>query len=127
MLQNSVSISDTPHVIEALRWIKSNLKGGEDALVLHEAMDNWAGIIVGKSIECVRVNEANISSPKRENTAERLVKAAETKIAEGKNVYTVWWINGEGWYNMPTLPKQFMEIKRFGDIAVYRYAPQVQG
>jgi len=124
MLQNSVSIHDTPYVIEALEWIKSNLNDKRTALVLHEAIDNWAGIIMKKSIERIRVNEAEISSPKRENTAKRLVKTAEIKMAEGKNVYTVWWIEGKGWYNMPILPKQFIEIKRFGDIAVYRYAPQ---
>jgi hypothetical protein len=123
MLQNSVSIRDTPYVIEALEWIKSNLNNGSTTLVLHEAIDNWAGIIVRKSIKHLRVNEADISSPKRENTSGRLLEAAETQMAEGKNVYTVWWVEGKGWYNMPTLPKQFIEIRRFGDIAVYQYAP----
>jgi hypothetical protein len=125
MLQNSVSIRDTPYVIEALKWIKSNLNDNGTALVLHEAMDNWAGIIVGNSIERVRVNEADISSPLRENAAERLLEAAEMELAEGKNVYTVWWVEGKGWYNMLTLPRHFVEITRFGDVAVYRYAPQI--
>jgi hypothetical protein len=124
MLQNSVSVRDTGYVVEALKWIKSNLNNNETALVLHEAVDNWAGIVLGESIKHVRVNEADISSPVRENTSKRLVEAAEIEHAMGKNVYTVWWADGKGWYNMPTLPECFVEIIRFGDIAVYRYAPQ---
>lgn len=123
MLQNSIPLSDTPYVIKALKWIKSNLNNHETSLVLHESIDNWAGIIIGNNIDRIRINEANISSPNRPNTAEKLIEAAKMKLAEGKTVYTIWWANGKGWYNMSTLPSQFQEIIRFGDIAVYKYAP----
>jgi len=121
MLQNSVSISDTPSVVEAMEWVKANLNGEGTVLVLHEAMDNWAGIIIGDRMEIIRVNEANISSPIRINVAERLVEIASEKYAEGKAVYTVWWVDGKGWYNMPDLPHNFVEFKRFGNIGVFKY------
>ena len=124
MLQNSVSIRDTPHVIEALEWVKSNLNPKKTALVLHEAIDNWAGVVVGKAFERVRVNEDSISSPERRSSATSLLEVAEAKASECREVYTVWWIDDKGWYTMPSLPRQFAEVRRFGDMAVYRYAPQ---
>ncbi|MEM3871156.1 MAG: hypothetical protein QXE05_01130 [Nitrososphaeria archaeon] len=121
MLQNSVSLRDTPNVIEALTWIESNFNHDKVTLVLHEAMDNWAGITIGETIEHIRIDEVIISSPIRKNTSERLLEVAETEYVKGKDVYTIWWVAGKGWYNMPKLPEQFIEIKHFNNIAVYKY------
>jgi len=125
MLQNSVPISVTPSVIEALKWIKTNLNYENTILVLHESIDNWAEIIIGNSIKIIRVNEVNISSPFRENVEETLLKICYEEYMEGKNVYTVWWNDGKGWYNMPSLPSQFVEIKSFGNIGIFKYQPSL--
>lgn len=119
MLQNSVSISDTPNVIEAMKYL-DKIANSNTVIVLHEAMDNWAQLIIHKG-KIIRIKEANLSSQKRNNISSRLVKIAEEYAVNGDKVYTVWWINEEGWYNMPKLPQQFKKIKNFGNIAVYQY------
>ena len=65
-----------------------------------------------------------LSSPVDENAATRLVSLAEENRKNGSEVYTVWWVDGKGWYGMPTLPPQFSEVKRFGNIAVFKYQPE---
>lgn len=124
MLQNSVSISDTPSVIEAIKWLGENAEINS-VLVLHEAMDNWARILVN-GVEIIRVNEFSRSSLTRENVANRLIQLAEEKAIAGREVYTVWWVDGKGWYSMPMLPLHFVEIQRFGDIGVFQYFPKPQ-
>lgn len=46
------------------------MNNGSTVLVLYEAMDNWAGIIVGHKIEHVRINEANTIKPCKRESAE---------------------------------------------------------
>lgn len=121
MLQNSVSLSDTPDVVEAMEWLDEEAAGTNSVVVLHEAMDNWAQILI-QGIEIIRVDEIPRSSLLRENAATRLVQLAAEKRETGREVYTVWWVDGKGWYNMPTLPPHFVEIQRFRDIGVFHYA-----
>jgi hypothetical protein len=122
MLQNSVSISDMPNVIEALNWIKSNMDKKNTVLVLHEAIHNWARIIA-RDINSIRINETELSSQIRENVENRLLNIAKENVKNGNQVYTIWWIDRKGWYEMPELPSQFKEIKRFGDIGIFEYIP----
>jgi hypothetical protein len=120
MLQNTVSLTDTQSVVEALRWINGGLSGDGTMLVLHEAIDYWARLTV-KNVKHVGVKEADLSSQVRENAAARLLSMAEENCKDGSQVYTVWWVDGKGWYGMPQLPPQFVEIKRFGNIAIFQY------
>jgi len=120
MLQNSVSLSDTPKVVEAMTWL---IKAAEtdSVVMLHEAMDEWAQLTAA-GFETIKIFEHDFYSPIRENIANRLVQLASEKAASGRAVYTVWWVDGRGWYGMPELPPQFIEVKRFCNIAVYKYA-----
>lgn len=120
MLQNSVSLSDTPHVVEAMNWLEGKVAGTNSVLVVHEAMDNWARILI-RGVEIIRVYEVELSSQVRENVATRLVRLAEEKAENGSEVYTVWWVDGKGWYGMPELPPQFNDIQSFGNIGVFQY------
>jgi len=120
MLQNTVSLADTQSVVEALRWIDERLAGNGVVLVLHEAIDCWAQIIV-KNVKHVGVREADLSSQVRENAAARLISLADENCKNGSQVYTVWWVDGKGWYGMSQLPPLFSEVKRFGNIAVFKY------
>jgi hypothetical protein len=122
MLQNSISISDTPNVIEALNWIKLNIDKENTIFVLHEAMYNWARI-VARDINSIRIKEIELSSQIRENIEKILIRLSEENMKNGKKVYTIWWINGKGWYEMLKLPLQFKEIQRFGNIGIFQYAP----
>jgi hypothetical protein len=121
MLQNSVSLSDTPQVVEALKWLEGEVDDTNSVLVLHEAVNNWAQILL-RGVETVRVDEVKLSSLIRENAATRLVQRAEAFAEIGWNVYTVWWADGNGWYDMPSLPSGFQEIQHFQDIGVFLYA-----
>ncbi len=119
MLQNSVSLSDTPEVVEALEWLGERAET-DSVLLLHEAMDNWARILVS-GVEIIRVDEVELSSQVRENAATCLIQLAEEKADNGSRVYTVWWVEGGGGYNMPQLPSQFNEIQNFKTISVFQY------
>jgi hypothetical protein len=121
MLQNSVPISDTPDLIAAIEWVKQNLDKTNTTLILHEAIDNWAQIYI-KDIKIIRINEASLDSPIRENIENRLLQLTAKETAEGKQVYTIWWTKGKGWYGMPNLPEQYKQIKSFNNIAVYKYS-----
>ena len=120
MLQNTVSLADTPNVIEALKWIGREAAESDCVLVLHEAVGYWARILIGQA-KIILVKEAGLSSQVRENAAARLVAYAEENATNGSQVYTVWWVDGKGWYGMPELPPQFREIQRFGNIGVFKY------
>jgi len=122
MLQNSISISDTQNVIEALNWMKLNIDKENTILVLHEAMYNWARI-VARDINSIRIKEIELSSQIRENIEKILIRLSEENMKNGKKVYTIWWINGKGWYEMLKLPSQFKEIQRFGNIGIFQYTP----
>jgi len=122
MLQNSISISDTPSVVEAIKWIDKKIAGNDSILILHEAIDNWARIFINKN-KIIRINEVGLSSPIRENIEKILIRLSEENIKNGKKVYTIWWIEGKGWYNMLKLPSQFKEIQRFGNIGIFQYIP----
>ncbi|MGQ9691316.1 MAG: hypothetical protein ACUVQY_08680 [Thermoproteota archaeon] len=121
MLQNSVSLSDTPSVIEALKWVGKEAAKSNSVLVLHEAVGYWARILIDEA-KIILVKEDGLSSQVRENAAARLVAYAEHYAENGSEVYTVWWVDGKGWYGMPELPPQFKEIQRFGNIGVFHYA-----
>ncbi len=120
MLQNSVSLSDTPNVVKALKWFKEEAAEPNSVLVLHEAMGYWAQILL-HDVRIVMVKERGLSSQVRENAAVTLAAYAEDESRRGNEVYSVWWVNGKGWYGMPELSHQFKEVQRFGDIAVFRY------
>ncbi|MEM3713430.1 MAG: hypothetical protein QXF82_00620, partial [Nitrososphaeria archaeon] len=67
--------------------------------------------------------EPSLVSPLKESIENMFLQIAAQELAEGKQVYTVWWTNGKGWYRMPNLPEKFIEIKHFNIIAVYKYIP----
>lgn len=123
MLQNSVPLSDTPDVVDAMKWLNETVETNS-VLLLHEAMDNWARILV-RGVEIIRADEVKLSSQVRKNVATTLVQLAEEKAENGSEVYTVWWADGKGWYEMPELPYQFREVQCFGDIGVFQYQQEV--
>jgi hypothetical protein len=122
MLQNSISISDTEDVIKAMKWFNEKIDKNNSVLILHTAMESWARIFISK-IKIIGISEIGLSSQIRGNIEKRLIQFSEENSKNGNEVYTIWWINGKGWYEMPELPSQFKEIQHFGNIGIFKYAP----
>jgi len=123
MLQSTIPISDIDDVMASLDWIAEN-SGGGCVLILHEAFYPWSLLRDGVKCRVVLVRERNLSKPIRETFADKLTEISEKFADNGKTVYTIWWVEGKGWYNVPSLPKSFKRLASYGDIAVYTYISQ---
>jgi hypothetical protein len=110
MLQNTVSITDCQDTVNALQWFKNNTN--ENALLLtHRAFYGWALSTLNKD----QVVLYEYDNP---------VNAAETVAQEGHGqIYLVWWTDGRGWYEQPTVHSSFKEVYKSGIIAIYNYTP----
>jgi hypothetical protein len=94
----------------------------DSLLVTHEVMNEFAVLYLqgGKSVK--ELQKLEITRVAEEALAEEMVRAAEKAVADGwRKVYTVWWVDGKGWYGLPQLPPEFVEIQRFGNIGVFQY------
>jgi hypothetical protein len=121
MLQNAVSIKDNPSVVRCFEWLNEHM-GNDSMLVTHEVMNEFAALYLQGEKSVKELQKPEISKVAEEALAEEMVKAAEKAVADGwSKVYTVWWVDGKGWYGMPQLPSQFVEIQRFGDMGVFQY------
>ncbi len=109
MLQNTVSITDCKDVASAMEWFRNGVD--KNALLLtHRAFYGWALSTLDKN----QVVLYEYDEP---------AKTAETVVQEGhRQIYLIWWINGQGWYGQPAVPSSFEEIYQSGRIAVYHYA-----
>ena len=120
MLQSTIPISDIDDVMYSLDWISENA-GGECVLILHEAFYPWSLLRGEVGCGIVLVRERNLSNPVRGTFADELTKISERLADDGKAVYTIWWVEGKGWYNVPSLPSCFKQLVSYGHIAVYTY------
>lgn len=110
MLQNTVSITDCQDVENAIQWLKENVT--PDSIVLtHRAFYGWA---------LTKLEPNQVLLYEYDNPAD----AAKSTAAEEYNqIFTVWWVNGEGWYGQPTIDPAFKPVYVSGNIAVYTYQP----
>ena len=120
MLQSTIPISDIDDVMAALDWISENADG-ECMLVLHEAFYPWSLLRGRVKCEVMRVPECDLTKPVKKTFADQLVKISRKFADNGKAVYTIWWVKGKGWYNVPSLPSCFKQLVSYGHIAVYTY------
>jgi hypothetical protein len=120
MLQNTLSITSNPSLVNCFNWINDN-SADDSVLVIHYALYDLARIYADGKI--VHVNHSpSIYVHLQNETAltDDLVAASIAAQANGNStVYTVWWINGKGWYQVPSLPSEFLEVYRIDDMAVY--------
>ncbi len=127
MLQNSISIRDNPSLVSCLEWLNQNTTMNS-VIVEHYGLYDLAVIYVrDRVIVPISHDSSTWSNVQNETTlADGMVAAAKEASANGHNtVYTVWWIKGEGWYQIPNLPSDFKEVYRAGKMAVYSYDPKV--
>jgi hypothetical protein len=108
MLQNTVSINDCPGVADAVQWLKSNMTDNS-VLISHRAFYGWA--LSGLDKDQVILYEYD-------NPGDTAVRVAN----DYSKVYLIWWVDGQGWYGLPSVPSVFNEVYRSGNIAVYVYS-----
>ncbi len=110
LLQNTVSIADCPDVTPSIEWFNDNANASA-VLLTHRAFYGWALT----SLEADRVFLYEYDAPE---------DAAVAAVNEGhRQVYLVWWVDGRGWYGVPSVPSVFHEVYSRGEIAIYSYVP----
>ncbi len=108
MLQNTISITDCQSTTNALQWYKDNINSSS-LLLTHTVFYSWALLALNES----QVRNYEFGDPS---------KAAMEATQEGcSQIYLIWWVNGQGWYDLPTLPLSFEQIYHSGQIAIYSY------
>jgi len=109
MLQNTLPITDCQDTANALQWFKNNLNSSA-LLLTHTVFYSWA-------LSTLNVNQ--VANYGFDNPATAAVSATQ----EGHNrIFLIWWVNGQGWYGLPTVPASFEEVYHSGKIAIYDYA-----
>ncbi len=109
MLQNTVSIEDCPDAANVVQWVKNHMDA-DSVLLTHRAFYGWA---------LPEINSSQIVLYEYDNPAD----AAGSLTGNYSHVYLVWWIDGEGWYGLPSVPSVFQQVYQSGNMAVYTYAP----
>jgi len=108
MLQNTVSIEDCPDVANVFQWYKNNIVA-DAVMISHRVFYGWALLSLNKD----QVILYEYADP---------ADAAANATQEGHSqIYFVWWVAGEGWHGLPTVPSVFQEVYHSRDIALYRY------
>jgi hypothetical protein len=108
MLQNTISITDCQDTDNALLWFKDNANS-RSILLTHTVFYSWALL----TLNATQVKNYEFDAPD--------VAARAAAQGEDSQIYLIWWTNGHGWYNQPTLPSSFTEVYHSGEIAIYSY------
>jgi hypothetical protein len=108
MLQNTISITDCQDTSNALLWFKDNANS-RSILLTHTVFYSWALL----TLNATQVKNYEFDAP---DAAARA--AAQVEYSQ---IFLIWWTNGHGWYNQPTLPSSFTEVYHSGEIAIYSY------
>lgn len=110
MLQNTVSINDCADTEKAVAWLKTNMNS-TDVLLSHRAFYGWA--LVG-------IDRDQIIMYEYDNPLD-VANASAGKVVG--DLYLIWWVDGKGWYGLPSVPPEFSQVYSSGNIAVYVYDP----
>ena len=109
MLQNSVPLSDCGDVVRVFGWVDVNVGDG-GVLLVHDVFHGWALLCLNDGVGVLRYGYA---SP---------VDAALVFSEQGYGrLFLVWWVSGEGWHGVVSLPSSFRMVFRSGRIAVYEW------
>jgi hypothetical protein len=123
MLQNSISIKDNPPTIDCFNWINKNTSQNS-VVIEHYALYDLAVIYI-RNHQVISINQTSSTwstNPNATSYIENMESTANAELANGHTaVYTVWWIQGKGWYDIPSLPNDFKEVFQSSDMAVYSY------
>jgi len=106
LLQNSVPLSDSADVVQAMHWLEASMPSNS-AVIMHEAFYGWARAYLSPDSKII-------------NSLLRSPSSELNLVTSYEHVYTVWWVHGSGWFS-PTYPTGASVLATFGDIAVYEY------
>ena len=123
MLQNMISIQDNPSLVDCFNWINNNAST-DSAIVMHYALYYLAEIYIPNKAIVNVLNPISIYEHLQNQTTlvDDMINASSFALHDGNSsVYTVWWVNGRGWYDIPSLPSNFMQVYRSGELAVYEF------
>ncbi len=109
MLQNTVPIEDCQNAANAVDWVKTHMNA-DSVLLSHRAFYGWT---------LPEINSSQIIMYEYDNPAD----VATGLTGNYSHVYLIWWIDGEGWYGLPSVPSVFHQVYQSGEIAVYTYTP----
>jgi len=110
MLQSSVPLTDSPDVINSFHWLSANSKSNS-VIIAPDAMRGWASEYYS--------GNATVLAFKSGTTFEAMVQ--QTLPLGYSEMYTVWWANGQGWYNLPAVPAGFLLEHQSRDFGVFEY------
>jgi hypothetical protein len=128
MLQSSISIEEVPSLLRAID-ASVPLLSGQSRLVLHESIYIWALNHLGPDARDKMVPVGPLGGPGYASfpipfdTRKALEDGALDEHSKGFVVYTIWWSNGKGWYNLPVLPANFRLIHDEVTFSVYVFEP----
>jgi len=80
-------------------------------LLVHAAFHGWALLYLDNS--SIQIVNYRYAIP--EEVAQAIFEDSHLKV------YLIWWIPGEGWHGLASLPPCFIEVFRSGRIAAYEY------
>jgi hypothetical protein len=89
---------------------------------MHYALYDLAEIYVPNKIIINVRNSPSIYNHLQNQTTlvDDMINASSAALNAGNStVYTVWWVSGRGWYDIPSLPPDYEEVYRSGELAVY--------
>jgi hypothetical protein len=110
MQQNTLSKIDCQDTEKALQWFKENTNN--TAVMLAHTVFYGCALL---NLQEKPVVTYGFEEP--DPTATLAIKNGY------KEIYVIWWINGEGWYAQPSLSSSFIQVYHTGEIAIYRYHP----
>ena len=122
MVQNVVPISNIPSLFACLNWVDSNYNN-DSVLILHYGLYDLARLYVHR-IPIVIVNHGSLATHIQNETklVVNMINSSKVALDSGNNtVYTVWWVSGEGWYGISSLPPEFKEVYQSGEMAVFSF------
>lgn len=125
MLQNTLPIKENPSFIACSNWINDNAPKNS-IIVEHYALYDLTTIYV-HNLKVVNVHAPSsiwVAIQNETSLVDGMISTSELALANGNStVYTIWWIKGEGWYKIPSLPPCFEEVYQIDNLAVYSFEP----
>jgi hypothetical protein len=121
MLQNTLPISDNPALLNCFNWVNAH-SSNDSAVIVHYALYDLASIYVHSS-KVISINQDSsmwIHLNNETVLVDGIIGMSRQALVNGNSsVYTVWWVDGEGWYKVSALPPEFTQVSQFGRMAVY--------
>lgn len=105
MMQNTVPLQDSPNVVNALRWL-DELDLRNSVLVAHFSFVGWGRVFV-ETMEVYEFREP--------------FQVDAGNFSGYAQVFLVYWVKDQGWYDADSIPRSTNEVYRSGRIAIYEY------